>query len=269
MYRDAAEYIRKKINITPNIGIILGSGLSNIADLIDNPVIIDYADIPNFPITTVRDHANRFILGKLSDKEVIVMQGRFHFYEGYEPSKIVLPIRTMKLLGVETLIVTNAAGGVNDKFKPGDIMIINDHINISGINPLRGKNDDELGPRFPDMSNAYDFKLREQMHKSAEKLDIDIHEGVYAMMPGPSYETPAEVRMLACIGADAVGMSTVPEVIAAAHCGMEVIGLSCITNMATGILDDPLSHEEVVATAKSAEQRLKDLLNDFIKSIEG
>lgn len=267
MYRDAAEYIRKKIDITPEIGIILGSGLSNIANLIDNPVVIDYADIPNFPTATVREHANRFILGTLSDKEVIVMQGRFHFYEGYELPKVVLPIRTMKLLGVDTLIVTNAAGGVNDKFRPGDLMVINDHINISGINPLRGKNDDELGPRFPDMSNAYDFKLRKQIHNSAAKLNIEIREGIYAMMPGPSYETPAEVRMLTYLGADAVGMSTVPEVIAATHCGMKVVGISCITNMAAGIIGETLSHEEVVATAKSVEDGLKNLLADFIQSI--
>lgn len=267
MYREAAEYIRKQINIQPQIGIILGSGLSSVADIMEDPIIIDYNDIPNFPISTVEGHIGRFLIGKFKDKDVIIMQGRFHYYEGYELSQLVLPIRTMKLLGVSILIITNAAGGISRKFQPGDIMIIQDHINISGLNPLRGTNDNNLGPRFPDMTNAYDSKLRELIHNTASKLDMTIHEGVYAIMPGPSYETPAEIKMLASMGADAVGMSTVPEVIAAIHCGIKVVGISCITNMASGILDKPLLHEEVVATANNVESSLRNLIKHFIQSL--
>ncbi len=267
MYREAAKYIRGKIDITPDVGLILGSGLSNIANLIDKPIIVNYDDIPNFPLSTVEGHEGRFVIGKLGGRNVIIMQGRFHYYEGYDPDQIVLPVRVMGILGVNTLIITNAAGGINPEFKLGDFMLINDHINLSGINPLRGKNDKLLGTRFPDMTNAYDGDLREKMQSTAAELGISMREGVYAIMLGPSYETPAEIRMLRLIGADAVGMSTVPEVIAAVHCGMKVVGLSCITNMAAGILDLPLSHKEVIHTANRANDLLKDLIVNFIESL--
>ncbi|HHW70076.1 MAG TPA: purine-nucleoside phosphorylase [Clostridiales bacterium] len=267
MYNLAAKYIEKKITTPPNLGIILGSGLSEIADFVNNPIIIEYKNIPNFPISTVKGHKGRFVVGNLANREVIIMQGRFHYYEGYNPAQIALPVRVMAQLGVKTLIITNAAGGINPKFKPGDLMIIRDHINISGINPLRGENDDSLGPRFPDMTNAYTPELRKKMHSIASKLSIPIHEGVYSLMLGPSYETPAEIKMLSLMGADAVGMSTVPEVIAAVHCGINVVGISCITNMAAGILDKPLSHEEVICTADMTKDLLRNLIMNFIEQL--
>lgn len=267
MYNLAAKYIEKRIAITPKIGLILGSGLGELADLMTNSTVIEYKSIPHFPVSTVRGHEGRFVIGRLADKDIIAMQGRFHYYEGYRPDQIALPVRVMAKLGVETLIITNAAGGINPEFKPGDLMIIRDHINLSGINPLRGKNDERLGPRFPDMTNAYEPKLRKILSSVALELDIPIHEGVYAIMLGPSYETPAEIKMLRFIGADAVGMSTVPEVISAVHCGMEVVGISCITNMAAGVLDKPLSHRDVVHTADKATDSLKDLIIGFVKQL--
>ncbi|MEG1870788.1 MAG: purine-nucleoside phosphorylase, partial [Peptostreptococcaceae bacterium] len=243
--QESAKFINDKINIQPKIGLILGSGLGVLADEIQNPIKINYNDIPNFPVSTVEGHEGCLVLGNLEGKEVVAMQGRFHYYEGYSQREITFPVRVMKALGVETIIVTNAAGGANTNFKPGDLMIIKDHINLSGSNPLIGANDNRFGPRFPDMSTAYQSKYVNLVKECAKELNMEVQEGVYAFFSGPTYETPAEVRMAQILGADAVGMSTAPEVIVASHSGMEVVGISCITNMASGILDQPLDHEEV------------------------
>ncbi|MGL5245002.1 MAG: purine-nucleoside phosphorylase, partial [Sarcina sp.] len=235
----AADYIKSKSKYTPTVGLILGSGLGAIADQIESPEFYPYNEIPNFPVSTVEGHAGRLVVGKFQGKEVVAMQGRFHYYEGYNMQEVTCPVRVMKLLGVETIIVTNAAGAVNVDYVPGDLMIISDHINLSGANPLVGKNLSEFGTRFPDMSNAYDKDLRAKVKEIAANLSIEVREGVYTMFSGPTYETPAEIRMARTLGSDAVGMSTVPEVIVANHSGMKVIGVSCMTNMAAGILEQP------------------------------
>lgn len=260
----AAGFIKGKMNgAIPEIGLILGSGLGVLADEIENPVKIPYGDIPEFPVSTVEGHAGQLVIGNLGGKTVLAMQGRFHFYEGYPMEKVTFPVRVMKQLGIETLIVTNAAGSVNESFKPGDLMIINDHINMMGTNPLIGPNDERFGPRFPDMSEAYNKELRVKAREIATSLGIDVKEGVYIGNSGPAYETPAEVRMARILGGDAVGMSTVPEVIVARHCGMKVLGISCLTNMAAGILDQPLSHTEVIETT----ERVKSDFLEFVKAI--
>lgn len=267
MYNEAARYLLDNITSKPSIGIVLGSGLGELADKFDTKTYFNYKDLPGFLESTVEGHLGRFVLGEFSGKTVMAMQGRFHFYEGYDAADIVLPIRVLKLLGINTLILTNAAGGVNLTFKPGDLMIITDHINLTNANSLRGKNDSELGVRFPDMSSAYDKVLVELAKTSADKLGLEIKSGVYAMMSGPSYETPAEIRMLRVLGADAVGMSTVPEAIAAVHSGMKVLGISCITNMAAGILPYPLSHSEVIETADKAKHAFADLISCIVKEL--
>lgn len=264
MLRDAAEYISSEIDSTPEIGMILGSGLGVLGDEVEDPVIIKYSDIPGFPRSTVTGHAGRMIIGMLEGKKVLVMQGRFHFYEGYSMDTVVFPVRVMKLLGIENFLVTNAAGGVNTSFDPGDLMIISDHIKLEMDSPLRGENMDDFGPRFPDMSDAYNRELRELAKKAGESLEIPLREGVYALMGGPSYETPAEIRMLRTIGADAVGMSTVPEVLAAVHAGMKVLGISCITNMAAGVLDQPLNHAEVMETAAQVRENFINLVKKIV-----
>lgn len=263
----SAEYIKSKTRFEPKIGLILGSGLGAIANKIENAEYYNYNDIPNFPVSTVEGHAGRLVIGNFQEKQVIAMQGRFHYYEGYTMQEITCPIRVMKLLGVDTLIVTNASGAVNKHFNAGDLMIISDHINFSGANPLIGKNLDEFGTRFPDMSNAYDKTLREKAKTIAEKLEIPVQEGVYAMFSGPNYETPAEVRMARIMGADAVGMSTVPEVLIANHCGMKVLGISCATNMAAGILEQPLNHVEVMETSERVKDKFIKLMTNIIKEI--
>ncbi|RLL46903.1 purine-nucleoside phosphorylase [Oceanobacillus piezotolerans] len=260
----AASMIQGKINVTPKIGLILGSGLGVLADEIENPVKIKYGDIPGFPVSTVEGHAGQLVIGTLQDVPVVAMQGRFHYYEGYDLEAVTFPVRVMKELQVETLIVTNAAGGVNPDFEAGDLMIITDHINNAGANPLIGPNDPELGVRFPDMTNAYDRDLQNLVREAAKTLNIKLQEGVYVWNSGPSYETPAEIRMLQKIGGDAVGMSTVPEVIVARHSGMKVAGLSCITNMAAGILDQPLSHDEVMETAEQVKENFLSLVKEII-----
>lgn len=267
MYKQAAKYIQSIIDTKPFIGIILGSGLGNFAEHIENPTIINYSEIPGFPQTTVAGHKGQFVVGKMYNKNIIAMQGRFHYYEGNDPYQIVLPVRVMKELGIEILIVTNASGGINKDFKPGDFMIIKDHINFSGINPLIGPNFDMLGPRFPDMTHVYDDRLTDIMMDTAYRLNINAYKGIYVMMSGPSYETPAEINMLRILGADAVGMSTVPEVIAAKHAGLKVVGVSCITNMAAGVLDQPLTHNEVIKTADKSEKSFINLISSFICNI--
>lgn len=260
--KEAAEFIRGRLSGKPEIGLILGSGLGVLADLIEQPLTIPYGEIPHFPVSTVAGHAGELVIGTIAGRQVIMMKGRFHLYEGYEEAQVTFPVRVMKLLGIEKLIVTNAAGGVNRSFQPGDLMMITDHINLMGRSPLVGPNLDEFGPRFPDMTEAYSRALRKVLKDTADELGIQLQEGVYAAMLGPAYETPAEIRMLQTIGADAVGMSTVPEVIVARHAGIEVLGISCITNMAAGLLDQPLRHDEVVETAERVkEQFLKLVLN--------
>lgn len=251
---EAVGKIRESYEKTPKIGLILGSGLGVLADEIEDRTALSYADVPHFPVSTVEGHAGQFVFGTLEGQEVVAMQGRFHFYEGYSMQEVTFPVRVMKALGVETLIVTNAAGGVNELYEAGDLMLISDHINFTGTNPLIGKNDNQFGPRFPDMSDAYKTELRVLARKVAAELSISIQEGVYAGFSGPTYETPAEIKMMRTLGADAVGMSTVPEVIIANHAGLNVLGISCITNMAAGILDQPLSHEEVIETTDRVQQ---------------
>lgn len=265
--QEASKYISEHINKIPETAIILGSGLGSLAEEVKDAVYISYKDIPNFPVSTVKGHEGRFVYGTLEGKPVIMMQGRFHFYEGYDMNKVTLPIVVLKQLGIEKLIVTNAAGGVNTEFVPGNLMLIKDHINFSGTNPLIGKNIDEFGQRFPDMSSAYNKELIKVANNVAKDNNISLVEGVYMMFTGPSYETPSEVRMARIVGADAVGMSTVPEVIVANYCGIKVLGISCITNMAAGILDQPLSHSEVIETSNIAGNNFKNLVKGIIRSI--
>lgn len=268
MIKTSADYIKEKLNgFKPEICIVLGSGLGDLAETLENKINIPYADIPNFVRSTVAGHKGQFAAGILNGKKVICMQGRFHFYEGYELRLVTLPVRVMKAIGVEKIIVTNAAGGVNKSFNPGDLMIIEDHINLTGQNPLIGSNLDEFGTRFPDMSTAYDREYTAKAEKIAQKLNINYQKGVYAWLTGPSYETPAEIRYLRNTGADAVGMSTVPEVIVARHSGMRVLGISCITNMAAGILDKPLNHEEVNETANKVKNSFIGLITEIVGEI--
>lgn len=262
-----AEYVSDIIRSTPEVAVILGSGLGSLADSIENKKEISYKDIPYFPQTTVPGHEGKLIFGELNGRRVLAMKGRFHYYEGNDMDAVVYPIRVFKSLGIDRLIVTNAAGGVNTAFAPGDLMIITDHISLFCENPLRGVNYDELGPRFPDMSRAYDRELINIALESANALGIDIKTGVYSYCKGPSFETPAEIRALRTLGADAVGMSTVPEVIAARHMGIRVLGISCITNMAAGILDQPLNHEEVLETGKLVENKFVRLVSHIVSNL--
>ncbi|MBN2984379.1 MULTISPECIES: purine-nucleoside phosphorylase [Cohnella] len=257
---ESAAYIASLTPLSPEIGLILGSGLAVIGEDMEDAVTIPYRDIPHFPDSTVEGHAGELVVGKLQGRAVALMRGRFHMYEGYEPERTALPVRVMKELGARTLLVTNAAGGVNLNYEPGDLMIISDHLNLTGRNPLAGPNDNSLGVRFPDMSDAYARRLRGIAKETAAALNIPVQEGVYAGMLGPNYETPAEIRMLRALGADAVGMSTVPEVIVARHSGLEVIGISCISNMAAGILDQPLSHDEVMETTDKVKAKFIQLV---------
>lgn len=264
---EAAAYIKKKIDLIPETAIILGSGLGSLANEVENPIMINYSDIPNFPVSTVIGHEGRFVYGDLEGKKVIMMQGRFHFYEGYDMGKVTMPILTLKKLGISNLIVTNAAGGVNTGFQEGALMIIEDHINYSGTNPLIGKNLEEFGPRFPDMSSAYNKNFIKLADEAAVETGVPVRHGVYMMFTGPSYETPAEIRMARILGADAVGMSTVPETIIANYCGLKVLGISCITNMAAGILDQPLNHQEVVDTSNRVANQFKALVKRIVRKI--
>ncbi|TCU72760.1 purine-nucleoside phosphorylase [Tissierella praeacuta] len=265
--KEAVDFIVSKTDYLPKIGLVLGSGLGSLADEIQNPIIIKYDEIPGFPKSTVEGHAGQLVIGELSNKIVVAMQGRFHFYEGYNLKDVTFPIRVMIQLGIESLIVTNAAGGVNTEFIPGDLMIINDHINFSGQNPLIGENLKEFGPRFVDMSKAYNREYIKIAKKTGEKLGLNLKDGVYMWFTGPTYETPAEVKLARNLGADAVGMSTVPEVIVANHQGIKVLGISCITNMAAGILDQPLNHEEVIETSMKVKDNFQKLLIEIINNI--
>lgn len=264
---ESVNFIKSKLpsaDFKPEIGLILGSGLGEVANEIEG-VRISYSDIPSFEASTVAGHAGQLVLGKFCGKNVVAMQGRFHYYEGHSMQKVVYPVKIMKQLGIDKMIVTNAAGGVNKDFTPGDLMILNDHINLMGSNPLIGKNEDNLGDRFPDMSYAYTKELVELTKETAAEIGLKTKEGVYAALTGPAYETPAEIRMLRTMGADAIGMSTVPEVIMATYMGVKVLGISCITNMAAGILDQPLNHDEVIETTEKVK---RDFISLVKKTIE-
>lgn len=263
----AADYIRQHINIKPTVALILGSGLGDIVDVLEDRTLIPYEDIPHFPRSGVVGHAGTLAAGRICGKDVLVMQGRVHYYEGYEQQYITMPVRVMKLLGVKSLVLTNAAGGVNLGFKPADLMLISDHINFSGANPLVGPNLDEFGPRFPDASEVYSAELRERIKTAAAAEGILLKEGVYMMFCGPSFETPAEIRMARVMGADAVGMSTVPEALVANHCGMEVVGVSCISNMAAGILPQKLTHQEVLDTGKLVQEKMDRLIKLIMETL--
>lgn len=257
----AAEYIREQISLRPTIGLVLGSGLGDFADTLEDAVRIPYSQIPNFPVPTVPGHSGALVFGRKCGQTVVVLQGRIHYYEGLPQQEITLPIRVLAALGVKTLVLTNACGGVNLSFRPGDLMLISDHINFSGANPLIGPNLDAFGPRFPDMSDLYTASVRAAIKEAASAAGIELQEGVYAMYSGPNYETPAEIRMFRILGADTVGMSTVPEALVAGQCGMQVVGVSCITNMAAGVLPQKLSHAEVMETADRVRDKFRKLID--------
>ncbi len=265
----AFDYLSHVALQRPSLCITLGSGLGGYADSLEDAQVIDYADIPGFPQSTVPGHAGRLVFGQRLGVPVVCMQGRFHCYEGYSPAQTVIPLRALIRLGVRRLLVTNAAGGVNEAFRPGDIMIIEDHINFTFLNPLEGANLDDFGPRFPDMTFAYSEKLVSALKTAARRHDINVQTGVYAMMKGPSFETPAEIKALRLLGADAVGMSSVPEIVAAAHAGVASAALSCITNMAAGIVNQPLTHDEVMETGQIAAGRIRTLIDGFLEQVGG
>ncbi|HEY2932039.1 MAG TPA: purine-nucleoside phosphorylase [Acidobacteriota bacterium] len=264
---ETAEWLKPQLRIKPSVGLILGSGLGHFLNHMKGSVSIPYSKIPHFPRSTVVGHSGNLVFNRIGKMGFIAMQGRVHFYEGYSISEVVFPLRVLVRLGITSLIVTNAAGGINRRFKPGDLMLINDHINLMGVNPLMGPNLDELGPRFPDMSDAYSLEFRALVRSVAKEQKIKLQEGVYVGLAGPSYETPAEIRMLGLLGADAVGMSTVPEVIAANHSGVKVMGISCITNMAAGILPRKLDHAEVMETTARVRKTFGNLLNGILKKL--
>ena len=257
----AAAYLLQAVSIRPTVGMVLGSGLGDFADTLEDAVRIPYTQIPNFPVPTVPGHVGALVFGRKQGKDVVVLQGRIHYYEGLSQKEITLPIRVLAAMGVQQLVLTNACGGVNLSFVPGDLMLISDHINFSGSNPLIGPNLDAFGPRFPDCSDIYTARLRKAIREKAAAAGIPVQEGVYAMYSGPNYETPAEIRMFRILGADTVGMSTVPEALVAAHCGMEVVGISCVTNMAAGILPQKLSHAEVTEVAARVHDKFQRLLD--------
>lgn len=264
---ESAKYILSRIKVLPQVAVILGSGLSSYYEKIKEPVEIPYDEIPNFPPATAIGHQSRLVFGKLKGKYVIAMCGRFHFYEGYSMEQCAFPVHVFKVMGVKTLIITNAAGCINSDFEPGDMMLIKDHIKMVSDSPLRGANDERFGPRFNDMSAVYTPALRDIAKEVAYGLGITLREGVYAFMPGPSYETPAEIRALGTLGADAVGMSTVGEVIAAAHCGLEILGISLLSNMASGITNKPLTAEEVLEAGRKSKGYFSKLMGLIIEKI--
>ena len=271
-YRETAAYIRERTQLEPTIGLVLGSGLGSLADQLDQADVFPYEQLPHFARTTVHGHTGRLLVGKLEGQTVLVMQGRFHFYEGHTMQHVTFPIRVMGVLGIQTLIVTNAAGGIASQFTPGDLMLITDHINMvgmSGHNPLIGPNDPDLGPRFPDMSQAYDLGLQEVARQVARASDIPLQEGVYVCLAGPSFETPTEIRFLRLIGADAVGMSTVHEVIVARHMGLRVLGISGITNVHAADSAPPqeTTHQEVLETGQIIAPRLLALIRGVLRQL--
>lgn len=262
--KEGVQFLKKKKVTKPKVGLILGSGLGELANEVERKKSVPYEEVPHLPPSTVPGHSGRFVFGFLNNIPVAMMQGRYHYYEGYSPQELVRPLRIMTQMGIEVLIVTNAAGAVNTNFNVGDFMFIADHINFMGINPLRGANPDDLGPRFPDMSQAYDPELIEVGETVAKSIGKMTRKGVYAAFGGPCFETPAEIKMVGRWGADAVGMSTVPEVIAASHMGLRVLGISCITNMASGTLPEPLSHEEVMEVGEKVKPEFKKLVKGIL-----
>ncbi len=266
----AARTIRAHIGggeAEARVALVLGSGLGAFADDLEDAVAIPYEEIPGFARSTVEGHAGRLVAGKIAGVSVVVQQGRFHFYEGYTLEEVTFPVRVLGLLGIKSLVLTNAAGGLNNSFKQGALMLISDHLNLMGVNPLRGANDERFGARFPDMSEVYDREFQEAAVCEAHAMGLELKRGVYAALTGPSYETPAEIRMLRALGADAVGMSTVPEAIVARHMGVKVLGISCITNMAAGVLDRPIDHAEVMETGEQVRAPFTELLRRTIPKL--
>lgn len=264
----AARTIRAQWHEEARVALVLGSGLGALADELTDAAALPYAEIPGFARSTVEGHAGRLVLGQLGELPVAAMQGRFHYYEGYPLEEVTFPIRTLALMGVKSLVLTNAAGGINVSFDQGSLMLINDHLNLLGANPLRGANDARFGPRFPDMTEVYDREYQELAIREAHAMGIELRRGVYAALPGPCYETPAEVRMLRALGADAVGMSTVPESIVARHMGLRVLGISCITNLAAGVIDRPVNHEEVIETGERVRDTFAQLLRRIVPKLQ-
>lgn len=266
-FQKSADYVKSIVPYTPEVALVLGSCLGPFADTIEDPIVIDYKDIPNFLISTVDSHAGKLIFGTVAGKKVVCMSGRFHSYEGYDFEQLVIPVRLFKLLGVKATILTNAAGAVNESYRPGDIMIVKDHIKLAGHSPLRGPNVDEFGPRFFDVTHMYTPALRALAKDCAEGIDLRVHEGVYYFFTGPQFETPAEIRAVRILGADAVGMSTVTEALTAAHCGMPLLALSVMTNMAAGVLDRPLTTEEVDETSKVIAGPFSDYMKKIVAAV--
>lgn len=265
--KEAREFIQSKTDLVPEIGIILGSGLGGLADELENAVVIPYEEIPYFSKSAAVGHANQLVIGTLNGKRIVAMKGRYHYYEGYSLDEVTFPVRVIQALGTDKLIITNACGAVNKEFNPGDLMLITDHINLAGTNPLIGPNNDDLGTRFPDSSEVYNRELRNLAKNIAEENNINLQEGVYTWWSGPAYETPAEIRMIRVLGGDAVGMSTVPEALIAVHGGLKVLGISCLTNMASGILDQPLSHDEVIDVAAQSRSKFVQLIKEVIHQL--
>jgi purine-nucleoside phosphorylase len=263
----AARVIRARTKLEPRIALVLGSGLGGFADEFQEPIGIPYDEIPGFKRSTAQGHAGRLVIGNVDEVPVLAMQGRVHYYEGYSLEEVTFPVRTFKLLGVKTLILTNASGGINVELSQGALMVISDHVNLMGDNPLRGPNDERFGPRFPDMSAVYAPDLQELAIEEARAIGTELRRGIYGALSGPNYETPAEIHLLRNLGADAVGMSTVPEAIVARHMGMEVLGISCITNMAAGISDEPINHEEVMATGDRVRDTFAELLRRVVNRV--
>lgn len=268
MLEKQLEFLRKLTDFKPDIALVLGSGLGGLADEIETEYEIDYGDIPDFPVSTAPGHKGRFLFGKLCGKNIAAMQGRVHLYEGYTPEQIVMPIRLLRALGAEILILTNACGGISKGLSRGDLMMIDDHIASFIPSPLTGPNDEKTGPRFPDMSEVYSNRMKRILLNSALNCGIDLKRGVYIQLPGPAFETKAEIRMCAALGADAVGMSTAIEAQAARHCGFEVCGISCITNLACGISNAPITSEEVNETANAVSEKFRALIKEIIKETE-
>ena len=273
MAAEAARFIKERAGFEPKVAVVLGSGLGAFADDIQDAVSIPYADIPHFVRSTVEGHAGRLVLGKIGNTQVAVQQGRFHYYEGYSMEQVIFPMRVFSRLGIGAVVLTNAAGSLKSEMPPGQLMLITDHLNLMGVNPLRGPNDERFGPRFPDLTSTYDSALQDRIAQEAEaiareqKIGDIIHRGVYCALSGPTYETPAEIRLYRLLGADAVGMSTVPEAIAARHSGMRVAGISCITNYAAGMTEEPIDHSEVMETGERVGEVFKELLSRTIRAI--
>src|SRR5919199_90829 len=264
----AARVVRGRWPVETRVALVLGSGLGAFADELTDAVAFDYAEIPGFARSTVEGHAGRLVCGRVDNVPVAAMQGRFHYYEGYEWEEVTFPVRVLGLLGIKALVLTNAAGGLNISLSQGALMLISDHLNLMGANPLRGPNDARFGPRFPDLTDVYDREFQEIAVREAQAMNLELRRGIYAALSGPSYETPAEIRMLRALGADAVGMSTVPEAIVARHMGLKVLGISCITNMAAGVLGEPISHQEVIETGERVRETFKELLRRVIPKLQ-